>query len=177
MNQFSDTGAFNFIDRSAQLGERVLVWHYAVILADVVIGNDVSIGSKAEIGRGTIIGNNTRISSGVFLPSNSKIGNQVFVGPNVTMTDDKMPFAGNAEYKAQPPTLLDGCSIGAGSVILPGVTIGRKAMIGAGSIVTKDVPDGAVVRGEPAKLRRTSNFDIYAEPKRSELMESHLLPV
>jgi len=91
--------------------------------------------------------------------------------------DDKRPWAGNSEYLAQPPRLMDGCSIGAGSVILPGVTIGKAAMIGAGSVVTKDVPDGAVVRGEPARLRSAMNFDVYAEPMRSELMESHLLPV
>lgn len=177
MNQFSvETKAFNFIDKTARIGERVSVWHFAVVLADVVIGNDVSIGSHAEIGRGTTIGDGTRIGALTFLPPHSQIGKRVFIAPHVMFCDDKEPRAGNSEYIAQPPRILDGASVGAGSVILPGVTIGRGARIGAGSIVTKDVPDGGTVRGEPARLRYLTNYDVYAEPIRSELMESHLLP-
>lgn len=153
MNQFTN-GAFNFVDKSVTLGEGVEIWHYAVVLADCVIGSSVSIGSRAEIGRGTKIGDNSRIGSGVFLPPNSTIGKNVFIGPNTTATDDRHPFAGNTSYIAEPPVLEDFCSIGAGCVLLPGVRIGKKAMIGAGAIVTKDVPPGAVVYGKAAEVRQ-----------------------
>lgn len=178
MNQYStNTRALNFVDRSARIGERVKLWHFCVVLANVEISDDVSIGSGSEIGAGTKIGRGSRISAQVFLPSNSVVGERVFIGPRCVFTDDRLPRAGNTEYKAEPPRLLNGCSVGAGSVILPGVTIGRGAMVGAGSVVTRDVPDGAVVRGEPARLRHMTNFDVYALNVRDELMESHLLPV
>lgn len=153
MNQFSN-GAFNFVDKSVVLGENVQVWHYAVLLADCVIGNNVSIGSRAEVGRGTKIGDGSRIGSGVFLPSNSIVGKQVFIGPNTTMCDDRHPFAGNVSYVAEPPILEDFCSVGAGCVLLPGVRIGKKAMVGAGAVVTKDVPAGSVVYGKAAEVRQ-----------------------
>lgn len=155
MNQFSN-GAFNFVDKTAQLGEGTTVWHFATILAECVIGKNVSIGSGAEIGRGTRIGDNSRIGSGVFLPSNSIIGANVFIGPRTCFTDDRNPRVNNPNYLAEPPIVCDHARIGAGCVILPGVRIGINALIGAGSVVTRDVPDGGKVYGEKAKLREMS---------------------
>ena len=155
MNQFSN-GAFNFVDQSAVIGEGTTIWHFAVVLADCIVGRNVSIGAGAEIGRGTKIGDNSRIGSGVFLPSNSVVGHDCFIGPRVTATDDRYPRVNNAEYNAEPPVFSDYCSVGAGSVILPGVHVGKKALIGAGSVVTRDVPDGGTVYGEKAKLREVS---------------------
>lgn len=146
----------NFIDESAIIGEGSSVWHFAVVLADCVIGKSVSIGSGAEIGRGTIIGDFTRVSAQVFLPSNTRVGSHCFIGPGVTACDDRMPKAGNKNYVAEPPVFKDFCSVGARSVILPGVTIGINAIVGAGSIVTRDVPDGGKVYGDKAKLREVS---------------------
>jgi len=137
---------------SASLGKGVSIWQFASVLQSVTIGNNVSIGSCAEIGRGSKIGNDTRIGHGVFLPPDSQIGNNVFIGPSATFTDDKHPRAGNAEYDAQPPVVEDHASIGAGAVILPGVRIGYGAMIGAGAIVTRDVPAQSVVYGSPARV-------------------------
>lgn len=180
MNQFSDTNAFNFVDKTAQLGSDVKVWHFAVILADVVVGDNVSVGSRTEIGRGSTIGNGTRISSGVFLPSNSVIGKNCFIAPNVTFTDDRYPRAGNDAYYAQPPILEDGCSVGAGSVILPGIRIGAGAMVGAGSVVTKDVPPQGHVRGEPARTKAYSGIhhaefhELAVAPKVTK-NDSHLM--
>ena len=176
MHQFSNN-AFNFIDSSAVIGEGTTVWHFSVILADVVIGNHCNIGSRVEIGRGTTIGNFVRISSGVFLPSNSIIEDEVFIAPNCTFTDDRHPRAGNTQtYHAEPPHLERGCSIGAGSVVLPGVRIGAGAMIGAGSVVTRDVAAHEHVRGEPARVKPYSkvkaevNYDIYAEGIRDRVI-------
>ncbi len=143
----------NFIDPSAQIGTGTKVWHWSVVLADVKIGKNCSIGSCCEIGRGTIIGDGTRIGSGTFLPSNSRIGNNVFIGPGVVCCDDKNPRANNPHYVAEPPTIEDNAAIGAGAILLPGVKIGWCAMIGAGSIVTRDVPADSMVRGEPARIR------------------------
>lgn len=155
MNQFSN-GAFNFVDKSTQIGEGTEIWHYAIVLADCVIGKNVSIGSGAEIGRGSRIGDNSRIGSGVFLPSNSVIGNNVFVGPRTCFTDDRHPRVNNADYLAEPPVVKNYARIGAGCVILPGVELGINCEIGAGSVVTRSVPDGGKVYGEKAKLREVS---------------------
>jgi UDP-2-acetamido-3-amino-2,3-dideoxy-glucuronate N-acetyltransferase len=144
----------NFIDPSAILAPSVRVWHYARVLAGVRIGEDSSIGSGSEIGKNTIIGDRTRIGAGVFLPSNSLVGDEVFIGPNTTFCDDKYPRAGQT-YEPRPPRIGDRASIGAGCVILPGVRIGAGAMIGAGSVVVGDVPENALLYGEPATIRRT----------------------
>jgi UDP-2-acetamido-3-amino-2,3-dideoxy-glucuronate N-acetyltransferase len=121
----------------------------------VILGDHVSIGSHVEIGRGSVIGQGTRIGKGVFLPSNSSIGDEVFIGPNVTFCDDKYPRVANRDYNAQPPYVGDRASIGAGCVILPGVKIGAGAMLGAGSVITSDVPANALIYGEPARVKRT----------------------
>lgn len=144
------------IDPSAILGTQSIVWHYSVVLADVRIGDHVSIGSRCEIGRGSVIGDYSRIGSGVFLPPNSIVGERVFVGPNVTCTDDRhprVPVAGDPPYVALPPIIKDDVAIGAGAVILPGVTIGRGARIAAGAVVTDDVPPFTMVVGLPARVR------------------------
>lgn len=145
-----------FIDPSAIIGDDSTVWHYARILAGVRIGRGCSIGGGAEIGRDTIIGDDSRISAGVFLPPNTKVGKHVFIGPNVTCTDDmhpKVPRPGDAPYDAQPPIIEDYAAIGAGAVLVPGVRIGYGARVAAGAIVTKSVPDRAMVRGQPARFR------------------------
>ncbi len=148
----------NHIDSSALVGIGSKVWWYAVVLQDVRIGVNCSIGSHTEIGRGSRIGDQTRIGANCFLPPNSQIGCSVFIGPGVTFTDDRFPkihAPDDPPYKAEPPVVCDGANIGAGCVILPGVRIGKGAFIAAGAVVTKDVPDGQSVIGMPARL-----FDI-----------------
>ena len=157
-HQFSDTGAFNYVDSSAVIGHGTKIWHFTIILADVTIGDDCNIGSRVEIGRGCKIGNRVRISSGVFLPPNSVVEDDVFLAPGVLASDDKYPRANNPSYAAQPPHFEKGCSVGIGSVILPGIRIGAGAMIGAGSVVTKDVPPKGHVRGEPAREKAYSGI-------------------
>ncbi len=175
MDQFCSP--FNFIDSTAVIGEGTTVWHFSVILANVIVGKHCNIGSRVEIGRGSVIGSRVRISSGVFLPSNSVIENEVFIAPNCTFTDDRHPRAGNTQtYIAEPPYIEHGASVGAGSVILPGVRIGTGAMIGAGSVVTRDVPAHEHVRGEPARVKAYSrikselSYDAYAESIRDRVI-------
>jgi len=157
MHQFTNN-AFNFIDESVQIGKLTKIWHFTVILADVVIGECTNIGSHVEIGHGCKIGNRVRISHGVFLPPNSVVEDDVFLAPGVLASDDRYPRANNPDYHAQPPYFERGCSVGIGSVILPGVRIGAGALVGAGSIVTKDVPPKGHVRGEPAREKAMQNI-------------------
>lgn len=138
------------VDPRAHLGEGTHVWNNAN-LGEIKTGRGCVIGSNVYIGKGSKLGSNVHVQHGAFLPNNTKVGDNVFIGPNVTMTDDKYPTAGNSEYTAQPPTLDDGCSIGAGSILLPGVRIGHDALVGAGSVVTRDVKPYAIVKGNPAK--------------------------
>lgn len=133
------------------VGMTCTIWPFATICADTTVGNEVVIGSSVWIGRGCVIGDRTRIQTGVFIPNETVIGHDVFIGPNVTMTDDKYPRAG-APYQPNPPFLHDGCAIGAGAVILPGVRIGHGATVGAGAVVTQDVPPHATVYGCPARV-------------------------
>lgn len=132
------------------IGNGVNIWAYAHVMPCVVIGDSCSIGGQAEIGTGTIMGDECRIGYGVFLPNDSKLGDRVFIGPNATFCDDKHPRVNNHDYKAQPPTLCDDCSIGAGATILPGITVGEGATVGAGAVVTRNVAPYTTVIGSPA---------------------------
>jgi len=146
------TPATNHIDPTAEVHPTASIWHFAVVQADAFLDAHVSVGSCAEIGRGARIGARSRIGHGVFLPTNTLLEPDVFVGPGVVFTDDKTPRAGRKDnYRAQPPVVRQGASIGAGAVILPGVEIGAGALIGAGAIVTRDVAPGEVLRCEPAR--------------------------
>lgn len=150
------------VDPTATFGDDLTrIWHFAVVLHHCRIGKSCSIGSRAEIGRGSIIGNRSRISAGVFLPPQSLIGESVFIGPNVTFTDDKRPCVPALDappYHAEPPVVESHANIGAGAVILPGVTIGHHATVGAGAVITRDVAPYAIVRGQPSNIVR------YDEP-------------
>jgi len=140
------------VSQDARLGCNVKVWSGAVIGQFAEIGEDCVIGSNAYVGWGTRMGRGCRLQHGVFLPNNSVLDDMVFMGPGVVCTDDKYPRAGNIHYKPEPPTLGYHCSIGAGATILPGIYIGKFAMVGAGAVVTHDVPDYALVVGVPARI-------------------------
>ncbi len=169
------------VHETASIGDGSVVWQFASVLRDVTIGENVSVGANVEIGHGCKIGNRVRISHGVFLPPNSVVEDDVFLAPGVLASDDRYPRANNPSYHAQPPYFERGCSVGIGSVILPGVRIGAGAMIGAGSIVTKDVPPKGHVRGEPAREKAYSGIhhvefhELAVLPVASK-NDSHLMP-
>jgi len=140
-----------FVARTAALGKGSIVYYFAQVREACLIGERVVIGSNCFIGEGTLIGSDTRIQHGCFLPKRSRIGSRVFIGPNVTATDDKRPRVNHRDYNAQPPTIHDDASIGAGAILLPGVIIGKGAMVGAGSVVVRDVPAGETYYGAPAQ--------------------------
>lgn len=139
------------IDEGVIINPTATIWAHAVVRRGSMIGRDVVIGSNCYIGEGCVIQDGTRIQHGVFLPNASWLGKNVFIGPNATFTDDKLPYAGNSSYKAEPPRLGDNVSVGAGAVILPGVALEDGCMVGAGAVVTKRVPTGVTVIGNPAQ--------------------------
>ena len=116
-----------------------------------IIGSNCVLHSHIWIGEGVIIGDNVKIQAFSFIPDGVVIESNVFIGPRVTFTNDKYPKADGSWEKKQ--TLVkSGASLGASVTVLPGVTIGRNARIGAGSIVTKDIPDNVVACGSPARI-------------------------
>jgi acetyltransferase-like isoleucine patch superfamily enzyme len=134
-----------------KIGEASRIWAFVHILKDVQIGANVNICDHCFIEQGVSIGNNATIKSGVYLWEGITIEDDVFIGPNVVFTNDIRPRS--KQYKPATNTLIKaGASIGANSTILAGVTIGRYAMSGIGSVITKDIPDHALVYGNPAKI-------------------------
>jgi acetyltransferase-like isoleucine patch superfamily enzyme len=137
----------------AKIGEGTIVRDH-VNLFKCVIGKNCKIESYVYIEEGVKVGDNCKIKPHAYLPSGVTIEDDVFIGPNVTFTNDKHPRV-SGDWQLQTTVVQRGASIGAGSVILPGVHIGRNAMIGAGSVVTKDIPDGATYSGNPAREMKT----------------------
>lgn len=137
-----------------QIGEGTKVWQFVVILKGAIIGENCNICAQTLIEGDVIVGDNVTVKSGVQLWDGTRIGNNVFIGPNATFTNDFFPRSKKHPNAFHGIILEDGCSIGANATLLPGVTIGEGAMVGAGSVVTKNVPAAAVVAGNPAKIIR-----------------------
>ncbi len=136
------------------IGENTNIWQFCVISRDVEIGKNCNICSHCFIESNVKIGNNVTLKNGVFLWDGITVEDDVFVGPNVTFTNDKKPIS-----KLQPASYLQtvikkGASIGANATILPGITIGENSMIGAGSVVTKDVPPNTMGYGNPFIIKK-----------------------
>jgi acetyltransferase-like isoleucine patch superfamily enzyme len=133
----------------AVIGDRFNSGHGALIREDNVIGDDCSVGTNAVLEAGNRIGSGTRVHSGCFL-EHTKVGQRVFLGPNVVFTDDPHPMCPRYLDCVLGATVEDDVSIGANATILPGLRIGAGSLIGAGSVVTKNVEPGIVVAGNPA---------------------------
>ena len=140
--------------QSKNIGRDTIIWQNVVVLPGAVIGEGCNINAHCFIENDVIIGDNVTIKCGVYLWDGISIGNEVFIGPNVTFINDKYPRSKQYPQEYQKTKIADGASLGAGSVILGGITIGKHAMIGAGSIVTKNVPSGELWFGNPARFIR-----------------------
>lgn len=140
--------------QNTHIPESTNIWQFCVVLPGAKIGENCNICSHCFIENEVNIGNGVTVKCGVQIWDGVTLEDGVFVGANVTFTNDRCPHARNANWKVVPTTVKRGASIGAGSTILCGVTIGENAMIGAGSVVTKDVPAGQVWVGNPARFMR-----------------------
>lgn len=137
-----------------EIGEGTKIWQFVVVLKGAKIGRDCNVCAQTLIEGDVIVGDRVTVKSGVQLWDGTRIEDDVFLGPNATLTNDLMPRSKEYPENFSGITLKKGASIGANATILPGVTVGEKAMVGAGAVVTKDVPDYAVVVGNPAKIIR-----------------------
>lgn len=158
MSTSSDKEKINFfvhplaLCESTQIGTGTNIWPFSHVQQLVVIGDYCNIGEGVFIENGAKIGNRVTIKNGVQIWSGIELENDVFVGPNVTFTNDRYPVSRNHEYKLELTIVKEGASIGANATILPGIQVGSKSIIGAGSVVTREVPTRAVMIGNPARI-------------------------
>jgi UDP-2-acetamido-3-amino-2,3-dideoxy-glucuronate N-acetyltransferase len=138
--------------QTSQIGAGSKVWQYVVVLPGARIGKDCNICSHVLIENDVVLGDRVTVKSGVQLWDGITVEDDVFIGPNATFANDKFPRS--KRHLSQPvrTVIRKGASIGAGAVILPGLTVAENAMVGAGAVVTKDVPPHAIVVGNPARV-------------------------
>ena len=161
-------GQFCIIAPDVKLGENVAIYSF-VNLYGCEIGDGSKIGAFVEIQKNARVGKNCKISSHTFVCEGVIIEDGVFVGHNVSFINDKFPRAVNADgslqteadWTLQYTTVKRGASIGTGATILGGITIGERATVGAGSVVTRDVPDGATVAGNPARIMNNEQLIMF----------------
>ena len=140
--------------QSKNIGKGTRIWQYVVILEQAVIGTNCNICAHTLIENDVLIGNNVTVKSGVYIWDGIVIEDDVFIGPCVAFANDKYPRSKQYPDTFAKTIVKKGASIGANATILPSVTLGENCMIGAGSVVTRDVPENAVVVGNPAKIIR-----------------------
>ena len=148
------------VESGAQIGPATRIWHFVHVREGAIVGAECNIGNNVFIDSGAVVGSRVKIQNRVSIYRGVTLEDGVFIGPHVAFTNDKYPRAITPEGElvseedwTPVPTLVKyGASIGAGAVILAGVTIGRWAMVGAAAVVTKDVPDHGLVTGTPAHL-------------------------
>jgi acetyltransferase-like isoleucine patch superfamily enzyme len=140
------------ICESSDVGQGTRIWAFAHVLAGARIGADCNICDHVFIESDVVIGDRVTVKSGVQLYDGLRVEDDVFIGPNATFTNDPFPRSKVYEHEIPVTRIQRGASIGANATVLPGITVGERAMVGAGSVVTRDVPAGAIVAGNPARV-------------------------
>ena len=138
--------------QTTDIGEGTRIWQFCVVFAQAKIGANCNICAHVLIENDVVIGDNVTIKSGVQLWDGLRVENDVFIGPNVTFTNDLYPRSKVYPEQFLNTIVKEGASIGANATILPGITIGKASMIGAGAVVTRSVPPNAIVQGNPARI-------------------------
>jgi UDP-2-acetamido-3-amino-2,3-dideoxy-glucuronate N-acetyltransferase len=148
------------VSATADIGTGTSIWHQVQVSNGAKIGKNSNLGKGVYVGGNVVIGDNVKIQNGCFVYAGATLEHGVFLGPGVILTNDKVPRAinfdgslkGESDWSEGKILIKRGASLGAGSIILTDLVIGQFAMVGAGSVVTKDVPDFGQVVGSPAKL-------------------------
>jgi len=141
------------IVESQKIGEKTRIWAFAHILPGASIGMDCNICDYVFIENDVVVGDRVTIKCGVQLWDGVVLEDDVFIGPNATFTNDPFPRSKQQPNKFSKTLVRKGASIGANATLLPGIVIGELAMVGAGAVVTRDVPPSAIVSGNPARIR------------------------
>ena len=136
---------------SQAVGDGTRVWAFSHVMPNARIGRDCNLSAHVFIENDVVVGDRVTIKSGVQLWAGLTIEDDVFIGPNATFTNDRFPRS-QQPLKLLKTTIRKGATIGAGAVLLPGITVGQRAMVGAGAVVTQDVPSNAIVVGNPARI-------------------------
>jgi len=152
MNYFAHESSY--IDEGVKIGNDTKIWHFSHILSGAVIGSNCNIGQNVSIAGNTVVGNNVKIQNNVSIYEGAVIEDDVFLGPSCVLTNVTNPRSQVVRRSLYEKTLIRrGATIGANATVVCGVTIGRYAFVAAGAVVTKDVPDYALVSGTPARQR------------------------
>ena len=140
------------VEEGAAIGAGTKIWQFAVVLSGAQVGIECNLNALTLVEGGAVIGDRVTLKSGVYVWDGIVLDDDVFCGPNATFTNDKRPRS-RIRPPSYPMTRIGrGASIGAGAVILPGLTVGEQAVVGAGAVVTKNVPAGQTVIGNPARM-------------------------
>ena len=139
--------------KTKNIGDGTRIWQYCVVFAGAKIGANCNICAHVLIEGDVVIGDSVTIKSGVQLWDGLRIEDNVFIGPNATFANDIFPRS-KEPFQLVQTIVKTGATVGANATLLPGITIGENAMVGAGAVVTKDVPAGCVVLGNPARIVR-----------------------
>lgn len=140
------------VDEGARLGPGTAVWHFCHLMPGCELGENCNLGQNVFVAGGVVLGRNCKVQNNVSLYAGVRVGNDVFIGPSAVFTNVKNPRSAiNRRGDYVPTVLEDGVTVGANAVIVCGVTLGEYCMVGAGSVVTRDVPPFTLVVGNPAR--------------------------
>ena len=152
MNYFKHESAY--VDEPCSIGEGTKIWHYCHVMRDARVGRHCILGQNVFIADGVVLGNNVKIQNNVSVYTGTEVEDDVFLGPSCVLTNVTNPRSQVVRHTLYERTLLRrGCTIGANATVVCGVTVGRYAFVAAGAVVTRDVPDYALMVGVPARQR------------------------
>ncbi len=140
--------------QSPRVGENTVVWQNTVVLAGATVGSECNLNCFCFVENDVHIGNRVTVKSGVYLYDGMTVEDEVFIGPNATFTNHRYPRSKTPPSEFDRIVLKKGCSVGANATVIGPCTVGVNALVAAGAVVTKDVPDNVVVAGNPARILR-----------------------